>query len=501
MTNSTMLVNITGHESRLALLEGGQVVEVYVERRKHANFVGNVYKGKVLRILPGMRSAFVDIGLEKAAFLYVEDIHTDIIDDYALMFEDENTSGFDFQHQGKQEMQIEELLHEGQEITVQVSKNPMGSKGARVTSYITLPGRYLVVMPNVEHVGVSRRITDEHERTRLRGIVEGLRQKGTGLIVRTASEEASYEEIQKDLEFLTQLWDSVLKKNERASAPSLISSELDLVLRSVRDIMSPAVDHMIIDSEAVFRDVKDFVQSYFPKLLEKIELYEGDEPIYDYYGIEVDIARALNKKIWLKSGGYIVIDQTEAMSVIDVNTGKYVGKEDLEDTILRTNLEAVKEIAYQIRLRNLGGIIIVDFIDMERAENRQRVFNALQEVMKKDKAKSTISQITELGLIQMTRKRVRESLMRTLHEPCPYCEGKGTVKSATTLCYEIFRKTEKMAGHGLKKLVITAHPSVAELLMDEERQGLEEIETAYGTKIIINENPAFHQENYEISAL
>ncbi|MDA8169939.1 MAG: Rne/Rng family ribonuclease [Nitrospiraceae bacterium] len=500
MPNS-ILVNITGQETRLALLEGGQVVEVYVERKKNASLVGNVYKGRVLRILPGMRSAFVDIGLEKAAFLYVADIRTDIVDDYASVFEDENFSGLDFTHKTRHSMQIDELLHEGQEILVQVSKNPMGSKGARVTSYITLPGRYVVIMPNLEHIGISRRISDEQERVRLKSIVEEIKQKNTGIIVRTASEGASYEELQKDLDFLTRLWASIIRKTEKSGAPALIYSDLDLVLRSVRDLMSPDVEEMVIDSEAVHGNVTEFIKSYFPKLLEKIEFYEGEEPIFDYYGIEVDITRALGRRVWLKSGGYIVLDQAEAMAVIDVNTGKYVGKEDLEDTILRTNLEAVKEIAYQIRLRNLGGIIIIDFIDMEKAENRQKVFNALQEAMKKDRTKCTISQITELGLIQMTRKRVRESLVRTLLEPCPYCEGKGTVKSATTLCYELFRKTEKMARHGAKKLVITVHPSVAELLLDEERQGLEELENKYDMKIIINENQSLHQENYEISVL
>jgi ribonuclease G len=500
MANS-ILVNVTGQETRVALVEGGQVVEVYLERKKHASLVGNVYKAKVLRILPGMRSAFVDIGLEKAAFLYVADIRTDIVEDYALMFDEENSESVDFIQKGKHEFHIDELLHEGQEILVQVSKNPIGGKGARVTSYVTLPGRYLVLMPNLEHVGVSRRISDEEERARLKAIVEGIKPKGFGLIVRTASEGASEEELQKDLEFLLHLWETVLKKNERAGAPSLIYSDLDVVLRSVRDLMSQNVDNMVIDDEKTCQNVREFVGNYFPKLLEKIELYEAEEPIFDTYGIEVDISRAMGRRIWLKSGGYIVIDQTEAMTVIDVNTGKYVGKEDLEDTILRTNLEAVKEIAYQIRLRNLGGIIIIDFIDMEKAENRHKVFSAFQDAIKKDRTKSTISQITELGLIQMTRKRVRESLLRTLMEPCPYCEGKGLVKSAMTLCYEIFRRAEDLAGHGVKRVVITAHPAIAELLLDEERQGLEEIENRYGMKIIINEKPTLHQENYEITAL
>jgi len=499
--SNSILVNVTGQETRVALLEGGQVVEVYVERKKHASLVGNVYKAKVLRILPGMRSAFVDTGLEKAAFLYVADIRTDIVEDYALMFEEENSGSVDFIQKGKHEFHIDELLHEGQEILVQVSKNPIGGKGARVTSYVTLPGRYLVLMPNLEHIGVSRRISDEEERTRLKSIVEGIKPKGFGLIVRTASEGASEEELQKDLEFLLHLWESVLRKNERAGAPALIYSDLDVVLRSVRDLMNQNVDDMVIDNEETYQNVREFVGNYFPKLQDRIELFEGEEPIFDSHGIEVDISRAMGRRIWLKSGGYIVIDQTEAMTVIDVNTGKYVGKEDLEDTILRTNIEAVKEIAYQIRLRNLGGIIIIDFIDMEKAENRHKVFSAFQEALKKDRTKSTISQITELGLIQMTRKRVRESLLRTLMEPCPYCEGKGLVKSSITLCYEIFRRAEDLARHGVKKVVITAHPAIAELLLDEERQALEEIENRHGMKIIINEKASLHQENYEITAL
>ncbi|MDA8156929.1 MAG: Rne/Rng family ribonuclease [Actinomycetota bacterium] len=497
---NNIIVNVTGQETRLALLEGGQVVEVYIERKKNASLVGNIYKGKVLRILPGMRSAFVDIGLEKAAFLYVADIRTDIVDDYAAVFEDEGLSNLDFLHSKRHDLQIDELLHEGQEIIVQVSKNSMGTKGARVTSYITIPGRYLVLMPNLEHTGISRRIASEEERGRLKSIMDLIRPKNFGLIVRTASEGATQEELSGDLDLLLQLWASIQKKTEKCGAPCLIYNDLDLVSRSVRDLMTTGVEKLTIDSGPEYNSVREFVGNYFPKLVDKIELYDGSEPIFDYYGVEVDISRALGRKIWLKSGGYIVIDQTEAMSVIDVNTGKYVGKEDLEDTIFRTNLEAVKEIAYQIRLRNLGGIIIIDFIDMEKTENRHKIFSALQDAMKKDRAKTTISQITELGLIQMTRKRVRESLTRTLLEPCPYCEGRGTVKSAVALCYEIFRKAEKMARHGIKKVIITAHPSVAELFLDDERQRLEDLESAYAMKVIVNENHALHQENYEITA-
>jgi ribonuclease G len=499
--SSEILINVTREEIRVGLLEGGQVVEFYVERKRDASLVGNIYKGKVVKILPGMQSAFVDIGLEKAAFLYVADIVSEIEDYAPFLEEDKNNSIELVSKRARQDLPIEELIQEGQELLVQVSKDPMGSKGARVTSYVTLPGRYLVLMPNLEHIGISRRISDETERARLRGIVELIKPKGYGLIIRTASEGCTEEELRKDLEFLLLLWENIQKKRERVVAPCLLYSDLDLAFRSVRDLMSQDVERLVIDDDVEYERIRDFVNTYFPKLLSKIELFSDEESIFDAFGVEVDISRALGRKVWLKSGGYIVIDQTEAMTVIDVNTGKFVGKEDLEDTILRTNLEAVKEIAYQIRLRNLGGIIIVDFIDMEKMENREKVFNAFLEAMKRDRAKNTILHISELGLIQMTRKRVRESLGRVLCEPCSYCEGKGFVKSPRSLCYEIFRRITKLARHGGEKVIVTAHPSVAELLSDEERSGLEDIESRYGLKVIIKEDSKLHQENYEIVEL
>ena len=500
--DSEILINVTHDEIRVGLLEGGQVVEFYVERQRDASLVGNIYKGKVVKILPGMQSAFIDISLEKAAFLYVTDIHAGIDEFAPFLEEEEQINSLDIvSKRGRPDLSIEELIQEGQEILVQVSKDPIGSKGARVTSYVTLPGRYLVLMPNVEHIGISRRIIDEEERTRLRTLVESIKPPGFGLIIRTASEGSGEQELKNDLDFLMLLWENIQKKKDKASAPSLLYSDLDLVFRSVRDLMIQDVKRLIIDAEDEYERIKDFVRTYFEKLLGKIELYEGTEPIFDAFGLELDISRALGRKVWLKSGGYIVIDQTEAMTVIDVNTGKFVGKEELEDTILKTNLEAVKEIAYQIRLRNLGGIIIVDFIDMEKLENRDRVFNAFVDAMKKDKAKNTISHISELGLIQMTRKRVRESLGRTLCESCQYCEGKGFVKSPRTLCYEIFRKVIRLAKHGSDRIIITAHPSVAEVLSDEERSGVEEIENTYNAKITIRESRSLHQENYEVTVL
>jgi len=500
--DSEILINVTREETRVGLLEGGQVVEFYVERKRDASLVGNIYKGKVVKILPGMQSAFVDIGLEKAAFLYVTDIRAGLEEFAPFLDEEEKNNSLELvSRKGKPDFTIEDLVQEGQEILVQASKDPIGSKGARLTSYVTLPGRYLVLMPNVEHIGISRRISDEGERARLKKIVEDIKPKGYGMIIRTASEGSTEEDLKKDLEFLYLLWETIQKKKDRVTAPSLLYSDLDLVFRSVRDLMSQDMKRLVIDSEEEYERIKDFVKAHFEKLLGKIELYEGTEPIFDTFGIELDISRALGRKVWLKSGGYIVIDQTEAMTVIDVNTGKFVGKEELEDTILKTNLEAVKEIAYQIRLRNLGGIIIVDFIDMEKIENRERVFNGFIETMRKDRAKNTISHISELGLVQMTRKRVRESLGRVLCEACPYCEGKGFVKSPRTLCYEIFRKIKRLTRRGGERIIVTAHPSVAELLSDEERQGLEDIEIYYNVKVTVKGNSNLHQENYEVTVL
>ncbi|MEW6116584.1 MAG: Rne/Rng family ribonuclease [Nitrospirota bacterium] len=500
---SELVINVTREESRVALLEGGQVVELYIERKRDTSLVGNIYKGKVLKILPGMQSSFLDIGLEKAAFLYVADIMREIDDYYAAFLdaEIEMPESYTRGDHVEESVPIEELIQEGQDIIVQVSKDSIGTKGARVTSYITLPGRYVVLMPNVEHVGISRRIEDEETRTRLKTIASEVRPKGFGLIMRTACEDATREEVERDLEFLLLLWENIQQKKDRVSAPALLYSDLDLVSRSVRDFMSQEVERLVIDSPEEYERLKEFAKSYFPKLIERIELYEGREPLFDAFGIELDISRALGRKVWLKSGGYIVIDQTEAMTVIDVNTGKFVGKENLEDTILKTNLEAVKEIAYQIRLRNLGGIIVIDFIDMEKIENREKVFKAFVDAMKKDRAKNTIYNISELGIIQMTRKRVRESLGRVLCEQCPYCEGKGFIKSTRTVAYEIFRKLKKMNLISGSMAMIKAHPSVAELLSYEERQGIEEIEHTYGIQLIIKEDMRFHQENYEITVL
>lgn len=488
-----IIINASQEETRAALLESGQLAELYVEREKDTSLVGNVYKGKVVKILPGMQSAFVDIGLEKATFLHVADVYSSL-----------NCSVFgeDIEETIPLHLPIEDLLQEGQEVLVQVSKDPIGTKGARVTSYITFPGRYLVLMPGVEHIGISRRISDENERTRLKELVSDLKPQNVGLIIRTASEGCSEEEIKKDIDFLMLLWKNIQSKKDKVNSPRLLYSDLDLTFRSVRDLLGHEVSKLIIDSEEEYEKLVEFINTYFPKLISKIKLYEGDEPIFDAYGIELEIPKALGKRVWLKSGGYIVIDQTEALTAIDVNTGKFVGKATLEDTLLKTNLEAVKEIAYQIRLRNLGGIIIIDFIDMEKEENRKKIFDTFQEAMNKDRVKSTILRVSEFGLIQMTRKRVRESLGRTLCEPCSYCEGRGFIKSATTVCYEIFRELRKVGStRRSEKVMITTHPLITDLLYEEEREKLEEIEKMYGFKSIVKADKNYHQEYYEIITL
>jgi len=489
-----IIINISPEQTRVALLENStQLSELYIERKKDASLVGNVYKGKVVKILPGMQSAFVDIGLEKAAFLHAADVLSGF--DYSIF-------GEDLDETVSLQLPIEDLLREGEEVFVQVSKDSIGSKGARVTSYITLPGRYLVLMPGVDHIGISRKIVDEEERTRLKNIVNELKQKNFGFIIRTASEGCTEEELKKDIEYLMLLWENIQKKKDKVSAPHLLYSDLNLTLRSVRDLLSHEIEEVIIDSKEEHRRLLDFVNTYFPKMISKIKLYESAEPVFDAYGIEIEIPKALGKRVWLKSGGYIVIDQTEALTSIDVNTGKFVGKASLEDTIFKTNLEAVKEIAYQIRLRNLGGIIIIDFIDMEKEENRKKLFTVFQEAMAKDRAKTTILEVSELGLIQMTRKRVRESLQRVLCEPCHYCDGKGFVKSPTTVCYEIFMELRRIALTRKNcKIMVTAHPYVADLIFEDEREGLETIEKENGFKIILKADNTFHQEYFEVVTL
>ncbi|MEE9241503.1 MAG: Rne/Rng family ribonuclease [bacterium] len=521
---SEIIVNVEPFETRVAVLENGVAAELYSERESEKGIVGNIYKGKVSKVLPGMQAAFVDIGLEKAGFLYVNDVDTiESIESYRKIAAEELDEGDDLDFDSAaedeedqngysrpsswgrrvrrgEEKSIEELLRDGQEVIVQVSKEPLGTKGSRLTSYITLPGRYVVYMPTINQVGISRRIEDEFERRRLRKLVRHHRQPGAGYIVRTASESMGDEEIETNMNFLHALWEDIFKKSENAAAPSLIHSNLTLIQRTVRDLFGSSVDQMVIDDTEEYERCRDFLSTYYPHLVPRLRHYDGEESIFDYYGVELELERALGQRVWLKSGGYIVIDQTEALTTIDVNTGRFVGKRSPEETISQTNLEAVREIVAQLRLRDLGGIIIVDFIDMEREENREKIFNAFQEELRKDRSRTKISKISELGLVEMTRKRVRESLEHVLTGTCPYCEGRGRVKSASTVSYETLREVRRVRAHHKdnRKLMINVHPEVADRLLEEERRHVEELERRLNTQFVIKADPDLHIEGFEV---
>ncbi len=489
------------------MVENGTVVELHLKRGSEQELLGNIYIGKVIRVLPGMQAAFVDIGIDKPAFLYVTDVYNDLRQWEQIMLQEsddennqETVTPVRMRFQRGSDINIEGLLKEGQDILVQVSKEPMGTKGARLTTHITLPGRHLVYMPTVDHIGISRRIEDEKERTRLKKIMQDLCPPGEGFIVRTVSERAPREKFKSEMEFLTKLWTNIQKKRDTGSAPSILHKELTITLKAVRDLFTKEIDRLVIDSREEHQSVMEFIETFAPNLRYSVELYEGREPIFDAYGIEMEINRALDKKIWLKSGGYIVIESTEALTVIDVNTGSYVGKRNLEETIAKTNLEAVKEIVYQIRLRNIGGLIVIDFIDMNREADKEKVFYALKEALEKDKARTAVLRMSELGLIEMTRKRTKEDINLFLTESCPYCEGKGRLKSPTTICYNIFRDLERESVSGDEgKVYLLVSPEIEKVLKEEERYSIMELEKKINRRIIIVGKNDFHLEQYEIS--
>ncbi len=707
--SNILVINASGQETRVALIEQGTISEYYLERKNEKGIVGNIYKGRVVRVLPGMQAAFVDIGLDKAAFLYVGDIVSDptfpgfseemdikagsvegdpleaddlpepseepvpqaaesppsvaeaaavpqpaqeapaaaaqeaaeattpspepvpaeaaagaqtaeppdIVDlhpDDALEDEDEDDdeeldeadaahaaaeevlaaeqakasepppggepaaeaaqqqaatpapdagarglpaeqrpaaregrrgrrrggrgrrrggegarpeqpkgerrqeNGKTWQSQerrggngdkrngnGKHRAQIQDLLKEGDEVLVQAVKDPIGTKGARITCHISLPGRHLVFMPTVDHVGISRRIENEKERRRLRELVDRYRPPGTGFIVRTVAENEASEKLTADIKFLLGLWNEVGKKRESMKAPACVHPDLDLILRSIRDLFSDEVEKLVIDDRSEFERVRAFVEQAAPELKERIELYGGEEPIFDEFGIEQELVRAQNRKVWLKSGGYIIIDQTEALVAIDVNSGRYVGKKgagaSLEDTITKINCEAAKEIVYQLRLRNIGGIIIIDFIDMDKGANREKVFKTLQEALAADRAKTNVLKISDIGLVEMTRKRVRESITRLTTEICPTCDGRGHVRSKTTMAYDIMREVQRAAGkHREDQLVVSCHPDVAKLLQGPEREAMRLLMMKLNKSITVRPQPQYHLEQYDLHA-
>lgn len=503
MAGNLLVVNCDGPETRVALIERGQLAEIYIERRRERGIVGNIYKGRVQRVLPGMQAAFVDIGQDKAAYLSVYDVRGAPEDYKALFLDDDEAPRGNDRDEAKEKAargaRIEDLLKEGQDVMVQVAKGPIGTKGARSTSYVSLPGRNLVFMPTVNHVGISRRIGSDKERKRLRSIIDSARPEGAGFIVRTVAEGVSERDLRGDTEFLIKLWNSILKRNETSKAPTLLYNDLDLLLRSVRDHFTSEVDQLIVDYKPEYERVLKFVQTFMPDFAHKIELYTGREPIFDGYGIETEIDRALERKVWLKSGGYLVIDQGEALTAIDVNTGKFVGKKNLEETITKNNVEACREVADQLRLRNVGGIIVVDFIDMDQPRNREKVSRALNEALREDRAKANVTAISELGLVEMTRKRTRDSLLRSLTESCPYCDGKGYVRSKTTVCCEVLRALRR-DGAGIAEDVIEVrcHPDVAALLTTEERAWLDEAEKRLQKKVIVKPREHARLDEFQI---
>ncbi|MGH7897377.1 MAG: Rne/Rng family ribonuclease [Candidatus Binatia bacterium] len=551
-----IVMNCTPQETRVAILEGNRLAEIYIERLRDRGIVGNIYKTRVQRVLPGMQAAFVDIGFEKAAFLHASDFQQEIqelppvisspdepveapsdaaqeleeapggspIEEFAIAPLDGDGDGGDARTPDEpagadggggsrssavrasarpRRAPLETKLTRGQEILVQVSKEPMGTKGSRVTSYLSLAGRYLVYMPTTNHIGVSRRIADAEERRRLKELVMSLRPPEGGFIVRTVCEGLAKKEIEADINFLTGLWSRIQRKSESVSAPGLLYQDMDQVQRTVRDLFTPEVGRVAVDSPREFQRILDLLETLAPRLKGRVELHDGPEPIFDRHGVEPQIDRALDRKVWLKSGGYLIIERTEALTAIDVNTGRYVGKRSQEETILKTNLEAAEEVVRQLRLRNIGGLIIIDFIDMEKAANRREVYEALQDaVREKDKAQTKILKISELGLVEMTRKRSRESLEQLLCSPCLHCEGTGHAKSAETVSYEILRRLQQTNGFdaAASRVLVKADPAVATFLSDSESRVLDQIEKSIGKRIIIKSQDGFRQGQFEIVA-
>lgn len=519
-----LVVNQTHKESRIALIENGEILDFLIERHPHNNesapIVGNIYLGRVVRVLPGMQSAFVDIGQERAAFLYVDDAYLPTLEEQRDMQSRLETSEISEKKRlgevipdefstltetvdmkFRPDVKIQDFLKEGDEIVVQIAKEPISTKGPRVTRHITLAGRHIVYMPFIEHTGVSRRIESEEERRRLKDILDSIRPEGVGVIARTVAETQSYKVLKNDYNNLVKIWKDVQKKMEKAKAPVELHQDLSFIQRSLRDIMDEDVDAILADSKSTVKQIEKFIQRFIPHHKTKIKFYDSDVPIFEHYGIDIEIERALSNQVFLKSGGSINVDQTEALVSIDVNTGKFVGKKTLEETILKTNLEAVKEIAYQLRLRNCGGIIIIDFIDMEKEEHRQQVYTALLEALKKDRSKTNVLPISGLGLVEMTRKRTRDTLIRTMCEPCPYCEGVGRVKSVETVSFEVIRELQKVLRRTTaNKITIFAHPEVCATLTSENFGVIDMLEEGHNKTLLVRADNNYHAEQYEIYA-
>ncbi len=482
-----ILINVTPREVRAALLENGILQEIFIERTAKRGLISNIYKGRVSRVLPGMQAAFIDLGLERTGFLHVSDI---------FRGDPQNSEN------KETEATINELVREGQELLVQVLKDPIGSKGARLTTFVTLPSRLLVLLPKGNTVGISARIEDEAERERLRQMIDALRVESgctAGFIVRTAAEGAGLEALQAELHFLLKLWSVVQERCSKSAVKEVVHEDLPLPIRILRDLVTPDVESIRVDSEIAYRKMKEFAGEFLPEVEPIVELYKRRRPIFDLHGVEDEIRKALERNVSLKSGGYIIIDQTEAMTTVDVNTGAFVGHKTLEETIFRTNLEAAVAIARQLRLRNLGGIIIIDFIDMEEEEHQRRVLAALELAMVGDHGKYQITEVSPLGLVEMTRKRTRESLEHILCESCPSCNGRGFVKTSETVCFEIFREIIRQHRQfEFDELLVMAHQDVIELLLDEESKGLAELEAHIGKPVRLQPETLYLQDQFDV---
>jgi len=518
--NKEMIVSSNGHETMVAILEDDLVAEIFVERERHRGVVGNVYKGRVSKVLPGMQSSFIDLGLERDGFLYVADVIDTLVEfDKLAGDDDDDAAGAggngggskgrpERDRQDRPQQKIEELLKEGQEIVVQVVKEPLGTKGARLTSHVTMPGRFLVFMPTVDHIGVSRKIESREERGRLRGIVREFREAHGftgGVIIRTAASGRPKEDILGDLDAFHKIWTEMRQRNESSRAPAVLFQEQSIVARLLRDLLTEDFQAIRIDNAQEYQRVLELIERIMPSLAPKVKLYSKPYPIFDEYGVQAEIDKALKSKVYLKSGGSIVINQTEALVAIDVNTGRFVGKKTsgrLEDTIVKTNLEAVKEIVRQVRLRDLGGIIVLDLIDMEDKKNRQKVYQAVEQELRKDRSPSKALQVSDFGLVIITRKRVKQSLERVLTEPCPYCAGTGVIKSSSTICYEILNEVKKVGpdinGH---RLLLRVNPDIARALKEEESGVLKDLRQSIGKDVTVKADVQLHHEQFDVMAV
>jgi ribonuclease G len=488
-----LLVNVTPTETRVAVVENGMLQEVYIERSAAKGIAGNIYKGKVVRVLPGMQAAFVDIGLERTSFIHASDIA--VLDESGVAQRASETAD------------IRSILWEGQSLVVQVVKDPIGTKGARLTTYLSVSSRYMVYMPQSDHIGISQRIEDDFERGRLKQLVEKCAAEVStesmgGFIIRTAAEGVGEDELLSDIKYFQRLWNALERKIRERETPSIIYEDLHLYMRTMRDFVRPEIEKIRIDSRESFENVRQFAEDFIPEIKDRIEYYTGQRPIFDLYSTEDEIQKALGRKVALKSGGYLIIDQTEAMTTIDVNTGSFVGHRNLEETIFKTNLEAATSLARQLRLRNLGGIIIIDFIDMKDAEHRRQVMRSLEKALESDHAKTIFTGLSELGLVEMTRKRTRESLEHILCEECPVCSARGSIKSAETVCYEVFREILREArAYENDKLLVLASQSVVDRLLDEESASVADLEEFIGKSIQFQVEAIYSQEQFDVILL